>query len=250
MLNENRVLNFVKTNLGFPFHSIELDDNSIMEYLKQNTIREFSYYIPELRKMNLDVMAPSSKVPGRVNEFYLNEPEGREILNVKELYMPAGNLYALGHPVFGAYSFGYGAGFGRDNAIRNWAYEVESSMTLKKFSRFDVTFQFTHPNIIRISPNPTDNGQKEITVEYERIQSEDFSGVPNDLQMMFLDFCLADMMIVIGRIRKKYADGNLKTPFGEIPLGGEILEEGRDKKKELIDKFSSALIPNVKVNFG
>lgn len=247
MLNDNRVISYIKTNLGFPFHTIELTDEQIMEYLRSNTIREFSYYIPEVRKMNLDIINPASRVPDRANEFYLNEPEGREILNIKDIVFPAGNLYAMGHPIMGTNTLG---GMGSDQAIRNWALDVERAGLIKKYSRFDYTFQFTHPNIVRISPNPLDNSSGEITIEYERIQSEDFGGIPNDIQMTFLELCLADMMIVIGRIRKKYGDGNLRTPFGEIPLGSEILDEGKEKKREIIEKLSNALIPNVRVSFG
>jgi len=65
-----------------------------------------------------------------------------------------------------------------------------------------------------------------------------------------MEFALADMMILVGRIRKKYADGNLKTPFGEIPISAEILEEGKEKKKELLEQLKSTLIPNVRVSFG
>ena len=33
---------------------------------------------------------------------------------------------------------------------------------------------------------------------------------------------MSDIMIQIGRVRKKFGDGVIRTPFGEIPLGSEI----------------------------
>ena len=89
-----------------------------------------------------------------------------------------------------------------------------------------------------------------MTVEYERMQAADFSGVPNEWQRIFQELCLADIMIIIGRIRKKYGDGTLRTPFGEIPVGSEILEEGKEKRRELLEKLQANLIPNVRINFG
>jgi hypothetical protein len=89
-----------------------------------------------------------------------------------------------------------------------------------------------------------------ITVEYERIQSEDFSEIPNDIQVLFEELALADIMIVLGRIRKKYGGGNLKTPFGEIPLESDIFEEGNSKKEKVIEKLERLFIPNVRIVHG
>jgi len=38
MLNEQRVLSYVKDNLGWPFMHLELTDEKIIEYIKDNTI--------------------------------------------------------------------------------------------------------------------------------------------------------------------------------------------------------------------
>jgi len=240
MLDSNRVLRYIKRNLGFPHVQLELTDAQILEYVQEETIREFSYYVPDVRKMALNTTLESNKVPGRSNEFYLNEPEGREILNVVDIYFDQGDLYALGHPPFGVFSH---------FELREWALSVEMAGQTKMFSSFDKTFEFKHPNIVRISPiNPTQI--QTVTVEYERAQSSDFSEVPNDLQLNFLELALADIMVILGRMRKKYGGGNLRTPFGEIPLDSEILEEGKEKKREVLEKLERLYIPNVRVDHG
>lgn len=241
MLNSTKVLQYVKTNLAFSFNKIELEDNEILEYIQEYTLHEFSYYAPEVRKMNLSLNVESNIVPGRSNEWYLNEPEGREILNVVELYMPRTVYDIHGHPPISALDLG---------GLKNWALDVETSMMVKQFSSWDHTHEFIHPNIIRISPSPFKMGIIDVTVEYERIQSSDFRGIPNDRSHFFLELCLADIMIVLGRIRRKYGGGNLRTPFGEIPLEADILDEGRDKKREIIEKLTAGFLPNVVVDFG
>lgn len=233
MLNIGRVLDYVKSELGFPFIEIELEDDKILEYIVKFTLREFSYYVPNIKKIGLNLDLAANIVPGRSNEFYINDPEGIEILNVKQIYPKLAEYLIHGQPPMGALSFG---------ELKNWAVDNELSGMLKSYSSFDMTFEFTHPNIVRISPVVNNAGT--ITVEYERMQPEDFSGIPNEYQWLFQDLALADIMIILGRIRKKYG-GQIRSPWGEIPLGDEILDEGKEKKREILEKLSLGPVLNV-----
>jgi hypothetical protein len=240
MLNDSKVLNYVKRNLGFPFMHLEWSDQEILEYIREDTIREWSYYIPDIKKMPLNPQLESNKVPGRTNEFFLYEPDGREILNIKDIYFDQGNLYALGHPPFGVFT---------EFELRDWSLRVSQAMTTKMFSSWDYTFEFQHPNIVRISPYPVQDMQV-MTVEYERMSQDDFSEIPNDLHKYFLELSLADVMIALGRIRKRYGGGNLRTPFGEVPLDSDIFDEGKTMRSEVIEKLERLFIPNVIIDHG
>ena len=240
MLNDAKVLNYIKRNLGFPFMHLEWSDEEILEYIKEDTIREWSYYIPDVKKVPVNLQLDANKVPGRMNEFYINEPEGREILNVIEIYFDQGELYALGHPPFGVFSY---------HELNDWSLRVHESISTKMFSSWDHTFEFMHPNVLRVSPYPF-NELKQITVEYERMSADDFSEIPNDLHKYFLDLSLADVMIALGRIRKRYGGGNLRTPFGEVPLESDIFDEGKTLKSETIEKLERLYIPNVRIDHG
>lgn len=233
MLNQNRVLNYIKSELGFPFIEIELEDEKILEHITEYTLREFSYFVPQVKKIGLNLDLEINKVPGRSNEFYLTDPEGIEILNVKEIYPKLSNHLIHGQPPIGPLSFG---------ELKSWALDNEMAGMLKSFSSYDMTFEFTHPNIVRISSEMNNTGY--VTVEYERMQPSDFSGVQNEYQWVFQDLALADIMIIIGRIRKKYS-GRLSTIFGEIPLGDEILDEGKEKKREVLEKLNLGPTLNV-----
>ena len=234
MLNQSRVLQYVKDNLGFPFMTLELEDDKILEHVTTYTLREWSYYVPEVKKTYLNLDLEANQVPAKDNEFYITDEQGLEILNVKNLYFPLGNQVMFGQPPIGPLSHG---------DLREWALAVETSQTVNLFSSYDYTFEFTHPNVVRISPTPNNVGT--ITVEYERMQPDDLSGIPNELQVLFCDFALADIQIIIGRIRKKYGGGSLRTPFGEIPLESDIFDEGKEKKRELIEKLSLGPLLNV-----
>ena len=238
MLTQSEVLSYIKTNLGWPFMHLELEDDKIIEYVTTNTLKEFTYYVPQIWKTNLNLSIPSNKVDGIQNEFYIHDPQGLEILNVVELYTRSTQLMIHGHPPLGPMSQG---------ELANWALDVHNSMTTKMFSSFDITFEFRHPNIIRISPVPTEAAES-VIVEYEREQPKDLSGVPNDLHEYYKKLALADIMIVIGRIRKRY--GNMRTPFGEIPLEAEIFEEGKEMKREVMETLERLYIPNIRLDHG
>lgn len=242
MLNQNRVLNYIKQNLAFPFQFIELTDEKILEYIKTYSLREFSYYIPNIATTGLNLADTNNLVPnGRPNEFYVTDELGLEILNIKNIYFSQSNWMFHGHPPLGPLSMG---------ELIPWAFSVETAGWVKTYSNWNYTFEFKSPNIVRISPTPISEGW--VTVEYERIHPESFATIPNDLQMFFMDFCLADIMILIGRLRQKYGSGGgIKTPFGDIPLNAdEMLGDGKDKKRELLDKLNTTYIPNVIISFG
>ena len=231
MLTQSRVLNYIKDNVGFPFSHLEFDDDQLLDYFTTYSLREFSHYFPYTEKVYLNLLADSNKVPGIQNEFYIQTT--KEILSVKEVYWTQGDLILFGHPPIGPLSQG---------ELRNWILNVETSMMVKQFSSYDRTFDFRHPNVIRLSPVPT--GHSYVIVEIETMQPEDLSGVPNDLEHYILELGLADAMIRIGSVRKKYG-GNLRTPFGEIPLNSEIYEEGKEKKRDILEKLEKGFYTNI-----
>ena len=238
MLNVNRVLSYIKDNLGFPFMELEISDEKIIEYTQDYTLREFSYYVPEVKKLGVNLNLAANKVAGRANEFYIEDPQGREILNIVEIYFDESNLIMFGHPPLGPLTH-----FG----LRDWALQTETALQTKSFSSWDYSFEFSHPNIVRISPTPTNVGF--ITTEYERMQSADLSGVPNEYQWVFEELALANIMIVLGRIRSKYS-GQIRSQFGEIPLNAEILSEGTEKKREILEKLNLGPVMNVVFDRG
>lgn len=224
-------------NLAFPFQLIEYTDEQILEYVTTFTLREFSYYIPDVVTIGYDLGVAANKVAGKGNEYYIQDEQGLEILNVANIYFSGSSLYMFGHPPLGPMSF---------SEIRSWALDTEIAGWTKSLSNWDYTYEFKSPNIVRISPTPTSEGH--IAIEYERMHPPDLSKIPNDLQMLYSELCLADMMILIGRARKRYGD-SLVTPFGNIPISAEIGDEGKEKKSTLIEKLTAGSIPNMSIDF-
>jgi hypothetical protein len=186
--------------------------------------------------MNLKTTA--NLVPGKANEYYITEPEGREIFNVIDIYFSGSNLYMHGQPPLGPLSIG---------ELPQWALSNELAGWVKSFSNWNYTCIFKSPNIISIRPTPI--SEEWVAVEYERQHADDFSTIQNSMQMYFLELALADIMMMIGRLRKKYGE-NLQNPFGQITLSSEIFDEGKEKRSEVIEKLTTGSLPNVVINFG
>jgi hypothetical protein len=237
MLNQGRVLQYIKMNLAFPFQLIEYTDTQILEYIITFSLREFSYYVPDVITIPYNLGLDSNKVIGKDNEFYIQDEQGLEILNIVNIYFSNANLMMFGHPPLGPMGF---------SEIKNWALDVEMANMIKGLSNWNYTFEFKAPNRVRISPSPVSEGH--VAIEYERMQPPDLSKIPNDLQMLYCDLALSDIMILIGRLRKRY-EGNLKSPFGEIPISAEILDEGKEKRAALIEKLTAGTIPNMSIDF-
>lgn len=238
MLNSTRLLSYIKSNIGFPWQFIEMTDEEILEYVTQFTIRTFGHFFPDENTIGVSLRCASNKVPNKANEYYITDPEGREILNVSHVYFSEGNLYMFGHPPLGPMSL---------MEIPQWALSVEVAGWVKSFSSWNYTTIFKSPNIFSIRPTPT--AEDWVAVEYEREHAEDFSTIPNGLQMYFCELALADIMLLVGRIRKKYGD-NLQSPFGAINLSSEIFEEGKEKRAEVIEKLTGGALTNVVISFG
>jgi len=221
MLNDAYVLGYIKDNLGFPFQKLEVDDDKILEYVKNHTIRLFSDYVPDKNK--------------RI------DPEGLDILSIIAIIGDGGDYFTLGHPYVGVLSGGPG--------LRDWALATETAMMGYQHSSLLKTWEFYPPNRFRLSTGCVVN-MDNVTVEYERLQPPDFRKIPTQHHRLFCDLALADIMIMVGRIRKKYSGGNLRTPFGEIPLEADIFDEGRDLKRELIDRMDRMFLPDVHIEIA
>lgn len=239
MLDQSRVLQYIKQNLGFPFNPIEMEDPEILDYNINYTLREFSHFIPQVRRIGLNMDDPTLKVPNTKNEFYIVDPDNIEILNIVDMYFDKSDLIFLGHPIMGAFS---------QSDLPGWFLDVETSIQTKLYSSFDKTYEFIHPNIVRISP--VSEAVSYCTVEYERMQPPDLSGIPNEFQTLYCQLSLADIQIVLGTMRRRYSGGNLRTPFGEIPVDTEILADGKELKREIIDKLTVGTYTNVVFDHG
>lgn len=235
MLSWSKTLRYVKANLSLPSSFIEDSDTQIQEYLKLTALSDFSTYFPDMERTPVYPKESSYKVSGKENQYYFYDEEGLDIFNVVYCYFNVTNELWTGHPLVGPYSLEH---------YKWFSLAVFKSKLFKKYSDYDRVYRYIPPNIIEILPNNVSDDS--FVVEYERMQPEDLSKIPQALEMMFMDLCLAHMMLKLGNMRSHYGGGNIETPFGSIPLNGEDLRQrGEDLRQRITDKMADNSVPEI-----
>lgn len=235
MLSWNKTLTYVKSNLALPSGFIELTDAQIQDYLKITALSEFSTYFPDWERTVVYPLIDTYKVSGKTNQYYFFDEEGCEIINVSYCYFDITNEVWTGHPLVGAMTLDH---------FKWYSLGVFKSKLFHKFSDYDKVYRFIAPNIIEILPDTASSSN--FIVEFTRTQPSDLSKIPQALEMMFMDLCLAHIMIRIGNIRSMYGGGNITTPYGDIPLDGEGLRtRGDDLRQKIVEVMKEESQPDI-----
>ncbi len=236
MITWSFIIDRIKEEMSLPFQMLEKTDEQLVDYLKRNALKKFTFYYPQKWRITLDCSNPDYQVDGRQSEFYLIDPDDRDILNVTDIHTTMGGALYTGHPIMGPFT---------GDAVPEWHLQVYNSNLIEPFSQFNYTHEFIPPNIIRISPNYNTT----CTVEYERTHDPELSTLNPEIEDVFIDLCLGMVMMLIGRLRQKYSNTN--TPFGEIQLNGDmIFNDGKDIFDRTIEKLERYTMPNVIFDHG
>ena len=239
MLNWNNILIYIKGRLSLPNTFIEKNDNEIREWIKNVTIPKFSNYFPDEEYTSVIVNNPNYLVPGKTYHYRFYDEECCSIYGVKNCYFSCSDDLIAGHPADGPVSF---------DGLNCWALEIFKSRFFIPFSDWNKSYSFFAPNIIRVLPEGSSDN---FVVNYEREQPHDLRKIPASMKRLFMDLCLADIMIWIGGIRTNYGGGRLTTPFGEIPLEGDTLKsEGQELRREVIEKLEENSLPPIVIDVG
>ena len=73
--------------------------------MKRTILRKWDYYFPSVNRISLNTYDDKIRVPNRVSCYYLFDPEGREIKNIKAMYNDMGTLLLFGHDVYGSFNY-------------------------------------------------------------------------------------------------------------------------------------------------
>lgn len=229
MLSWSFILQKIKDELGYPHQPIERRDDEIIDYLKRNALRKFEYYFPDKNRITLNPTDPDVRVPNQLSTYYLFDPQGREIKNIKCIYTSMGDLLMLGHDPFGAWSY---------NQIPDITLRNSQARNARIYSPWYYTFEFMPPNMIKITPNF--DGQGQCVIEYERAHDPELTTIYPDLAMIFTDLCQSMIEMWIGKNRIRYSEYN--TPFGQINVNGsELYNEGKELYDKTIEKMENSV---------
>jgi hypothetical protein len=236
MLSWSFIVQRIKEELSHPFQMLEHSDPQIIDYLKRNALKKFEMYFPQKWRLTINCADPSIQVPDRYSEYYLIDPDEREIKNVVAFYPTLGTYLFNNHPYLGAWNY---------EQLESWMLQTYKARNLAPFSNYYYITEFIPPNQFRITPKYSAVG----TVEYERSHDPELSTINPELEDIFVDLCLGMFYMMLGRLRQKY--NTTTTPFGEIPLNGDVIyNEGKELFDSTIERMKIGSAPNVVIDSG
>jgi len=237
MLTWSFVLQRIKEEYALPWQHFEKTDEEIIDYGKRNVIKKYSTYFPQKWRITLNSADPAIQVPNRRSEYYLVDPDDREIFGITEFIPTLGDYVLLGHEYFGAYSYESLPGL----LLNNW-----KATNTRIWSDFNWTTEFIPPNHLRVSPRFTG---RYATVEYERSHDPDLSTIMTHHHDMFIDLTFGMIGMMIGRIRKKFTP--IQTPFGEISVNAEdIFNDAKEVYDRVTETMRNGTMPSVIFDHG
>lgn len=235
MLTDSIVLDFVKTELGYPFTEIELTDTDILKRAKTVLTRYFSPGCPVYKYKLINTGDPTVKADER-NTFLILDPDNAGILSVFDVI--SNNEVLMSLNILGSQGLQY-------SDLPNWyaAYQARSTGFLT--TNWYQIFEFSHPYYLSIRPGNTVPSNLLICYEAQHVR---FETVPTIREALLLDLIIAYVKMNIGTIRSKYAQ--LETQFGSINLNWEAIKsEGKelwDASREKLEK----MIPRTIIDIG
>jgi len=223
----NNILSYIKSNLGVPINMLELSDDEIIDYLQNNTLYEFSQYVP---KKKYYLLENSDLVDEKIQKYKINVDD--PIIDIRRVYT-----------------------FSTLNASQLSNITSKKVLDAALFAKFEsivqylsptITWRFEQPNYIIFFCNPSIDVFLPVLIEYNTIY-QNLNEMPADMYIWFKKLCLADIKILIGNTRTKY---QLSTPFGQILNNGEILkQEGMQERQMIIETLSMNMPPDYLVEW-
>lgn len=230
MLTPDSVLETIKLNLGFPYKGIEHSDEVLLSYIRKKTIPLFSSYVPDVAFLEI---SEQQRHPQISNLYLLRDPEGRDIITVRDVILPLAVDLIMGHPwpVFPSME-----------ELPIQALETFEARTRKGMSLARHAWEFIPPDKLYVYPQRI---QFPMIIRYERIHAPDFSTIPTRWEREFIDLALADVLELIGSIRSQYQ--TVSTPFGEITLNPDFLNTKASELRTAVMEKLNSLPPNILV---
>jgi hypothetical protein len=222
--NWNNIISYIKYNLGMPFNLLELSDNDIIDYLKNQVLPEFSQHIPN--KLFIKITPADQTVNDGRNityhqyEYKLNIPDDVYVIGVENVFWNQAAPFTENswNTIF----------IDPTDVVLANAYT-----TLRESMQVVPEFNFFPPRTITLSLM-MGNG---LVAEVNTIHTALDTIQPDLYNSTFKKMCLSAILKYLYSIRSKF--NNLSTPFGQIQLNTQDLQTRFQQiDQEVADSFN------------
>ena len=235
--NENTILAYIKKMLGVPFNILELNDETLINdvILDHSFLKEFSQYFPKEERITLSqennertiIESLKKKNPNKYKDINFKNKfhnvwlldSKNEIIGIRDIiHNPANDILAY-----------YGDIMTYANPVETATYDLTRSMIEKP-----ITFKFYYPNKVEVLGY---NRSYDMIAIVDVVHDKDLSSIPSSLHLEYQKLCLYNTANLVLHIRQKY--NNMSTPFGELNINVEWMQELAGRKQELLQQFKS-----------
>ena len=248
--NWNGIVKYIKRKLGVPLNFLELTDRDIIEIIKDDVLPAFSQYVGTPGWFRLgacdliamkdatdptqgDIEGESFRTYYMAEEYRIPVPDHMILVDVQEIYWPQYFQGGGGINSDLTQSMGFLQMNPMDMAMMNTYSDMIKSMQSVP------TFRYITPN--RLLFDVALQG-KDMIIECKMMHN-DLTTIPGDLYYeIFKPWALAEILDTVVQMRKKYR--NMSTPFGELNLNWEDLQQRQETIMTTIQEKLDSLPPD------
>ena len=227
MQNWNNIISYIKYSLGIPFNLLEISDDDIVNFLKDQVLPEFSQHCPNklfIKATPADAVGVNS-ITLHQYEFKLNIPDDIYVLGIENVFWNQTSAYAE-NPISSFLA-------NPNDIVLSNAYT-----TLSQSLQLIPEFNYLPPRTIVLSITMGAG----LIVEVNTIHTKLETIAPDLYTSTFKKMCLSGILKYLYNIRSKFS--GISTPFGDLQLNATDLQSRAQQLDQEIQDTLAWIPPN------
>ena len=215
------LLRHIKSNLGSTVRPLPITDDEIMEIVIEESLPTFSKFYPYMYPVTINPNRDKIEDRNR-SSVYVMDTNGMEILGVAKVYRTDGATEDNRYPYYAT----------------NNIFDMAIANNYLSLTNVPETFQFYPPSLVELFPKNFSDTDFMVVTKCVHLPS--LQTIPINLKDEFFQLADIDVRIALYPILKQY--DQLNTPFGQIDLKINDLEDAKNERKEIIETFTSKFL--------
>lgn len=206
--NWNNIINFIKYNLGVPFNLLEISDDDIIEFLKNQVLPEYAQYEPHklfVKLTSANITKTQLNRTYNEYEYTIDLPDDIYITGIENVMWNTSSTFAE--------SSWSSILIDPTDIVLSNAYSA-----MRQSLQVIPEFNYMPPRTIVLSVNMGNGIIAEVNTIHDKLETIS----PDLYNNVFKQMCLSAVLKYLYNIRSKFS--SVSTPFGDIQLNLQDLQ--------------------------
>ena len=218
-LTPTAVLRYLNRMLGASMQELELNEDEMMRVVFQESLNTFSKYFPYFFK--IPIKRSDSIGGGYTNVYRIPNDDHIEIFGVHRVWLD--NMNQFGGSLLPLVN----------DPLQQQLLNDTLSMLITP-----TTFTYEAPDLVTIRPKIERAGTA--MIEVKGVHPKHMRTIPIAMRDQFLRLCLDDVLLSLYPLRHRFE--SMSTPYGNIQLFLEQMDNAASDKAELLEKWQNEFI--------